>query len=90
MKNKLVDKYLSVKSNLQTSSKMIASFKFSFIHGLTAFFALLFALALIEIVENVVFGKSSKIFDHMDFAMAGLGFVLMFLAKFFEGLSGKR
>jgi hypothetical protein len=69
---------------------VLNSLLYSFKQGSITFIALLFSLGLFEIFQNTFLGHSSTIIDNIDVAMAGLGFILMFLAKFFERLSGKR
>jgi hypothetical protein len=62
----------------------------SFKQGLITFFVLLFSLGLFEYLQGTIFGKPVRIIDTIDFAIAFLGFALMFAAKLLEGITGKR
>jgi uncharacterized membrane protein YqhA len=57
--------------------------------GLTAFVLLLISLGLFELVQGIISGKQRVILDQVDFAIAGLGFLLMFAEKLLERLYGK-
>ena len=62
---------------------------YSLKHGLIAFFVLLFSLGFFEYIQGVLTGNPVKFVDQIDFAIAFLGFFLMFAAKLLERLFGK-
>ena len=57
--------------------------------GLTAFLLLLISLVLFELVQGIIIGKPRVILDKVDFAIAALGFLLVFAGKFLERLYRK-
>ncbi len=88
--NGTFDKEQSHKTTESKSYRLFESLRFSLKYGMFAFFSMLLVLVLVEVAENLLGTGSPKIFDQLDFATAGLGFLLMFLAKFFERISRNR
>ena len=72
-----------------TDKSLIVALLFASMKGLTAFALLLISLGLFELVQGIIFGKPNVILDKVDFAIAGLGFLLMFAGKLLERLYGK-
>ncbi|NWF89379.1 MAG: hypothetical protein HXY50_07930 [Ignavibacteriaceae bacterium] len=72
--------------NLSRGEIFLSPFK----HGLITFLVLLLCLAFFEYIQGTILGKPVRIIDTIDFAIAFLGFALMFAAKLLERLAGKR
>ena len=74
---------------LFNDKSLIVALLAAIMKGLTAFVLLLISLGLFELVQGIITGKPRVILDHVDFAIAGLGFLLMFAEKLLERLYGK-
>ncbi|HAB54322.1 MAG: hypothetical protein A2315_16675 [Ignavibacteria bacterium RIFOXYB2_FULL_35_12] len=61
----------------------------SILKGLTAFVLLIISLGFFEYVQGIIFEKPAVILDEIHFAIAVLGFLLMFAGKLLERLYGK-
>jgi ABC-type nickel/cobalt efflux system permease component RcnA len=74
---------------LFNDKSLIVALLAAIMKGLTAFVLLLISLGLFELVQAIISGKQRVILDKVDFAIAGLGFLLMFAEKLLERLYGK-
>ena len=61
----------------------------SILKGLTVFVLLIISLGFFEYVQGIIFEKPAVILDEIHFAIAVLGFLLMFAGKLLERLYGK-
>jgi len=61
----------------------------SILKGLTVFVLLIISLGFFEYLQGIILGKPAVILDEIDFAIAVLGFLLMFAGKLLERLYGK-
>lgn len=89
MKQFIITKQLFNRFHLFNYKTFKESFLTSLKQGLISFFALLLSLGLFEFIKGVIQGKPTVTLDKLDFAIAFLGFLLMFAAKLIERYYGK-
>jgi hypothetical protein len=58
-------------------------------NGFIVFLALLSSFGIFEYIQSIIHGRPTVMLDMIDFAIATLGFLLVFAGKFLERLYGK-
>lgn len=90
MKQLTITKQLLNRFVLSRKKSILESISLALKHGIITFLVLLFTLGIFEFIQGEVIHKSDKVLDVIDFAIASLGFCLMFAAKFLESLYSKQ
>lgn len=90
VKQVLTLKQLSSYIQLINFRRLKAPIFFAMKQGAFAFIMLLLAFGFLEYIQNNFRWKPTIIFDGLNFAMAVLGFLLMFASKFLASIYGKK
>lgn len=89
MKKYIITRQLLDQFDIFKHKPLRESLLYSLKYGLITFWVLLFFLGFFEYLRGIILENPIEVVDRIDFAIAFMGFFLMFAAKLLEKLYGR-